>query len=145
MIQYSLRGETCIVKNLNEDPVILLPSKNTPWIMKQPQSVLSSHEALRLILKMDYTFPTTRLATHATHVEVIKQGLNRQMGVLTENIHDEIAVAFEETWGSDTQNWKNVCVFETMLKVISRAANRALVGLPMCMSFQTDAWYIQLL
>lgn len=131
-IQYSSRGLRCIVKNLTEDPVILFPPSEAQWIMDKPQSVLSSHESLRMVLKMDYTFPSVRLATHPTHVDVIKLGLNRQIGTFTESVHDEIAAAFEETWGTNTKTWENVCVFESMLKVISRAANRAIVGLPLC-------------
>lgn len=32
----------------------------------------------------------------------------------------------------DTENWKEVCVFENMMNVIARVSNRVFVGLPLC-------------
>lgn len=122
-----------MVKNLNETVTLLLPPEKAQWIADQPQTVLNSRESLRQVLKMDYTFPDPELAAHPAHVDVIKQGLNRNMLAVTPGIIDEMSLAFDEVWGTDTEEWKDVGVFNTLLQVITRTANRALVGLPLCM------------
>lgn len=40
---------------------------------------------------------------------------------------------FEQTWGHDTSEWKEVVLHESMKDVISRMHNRVFVGLPICM------------
>jgi len=47
---------------------------------------------------------------------------------------EEIAATFDELWGTDTNGWKDVCVFDTIMQVVARASNRAFVGLPLCRS-----------
>lgn len=36
----------------------------------------------------------------------------------------------------DTEDWKDVCVFENMMNIIARASNRVFVGLPLCRNEQ---------
>ena len=43
-----------------------------------------------------------------------------------------MSCAIDDTWGKDTENWKDICVFENMMNVIARASNRVFVGLPLC-------------
>ena len=122
-----------MVKNLNETVTLLLPPDKVQWIADQDQAVLNSRESLRQVLKMDYTFPDPELAAHPAHVDVIKQGLNRNIPTVSPAIIEEMGLAVDEAWGANTEEWRDVCVFETLLQVITRAANRALVGLPLCM------------
>lgn len=45
---------------------------------------------------------------------------------------EEIAAGFDEIWGTDTTSWKELCVHDTLMSMISRAVNRMIVGLPLC-------------
>ena len=45
---------------------------------------------------------------------------------------EEIADSFDETWGVDTQKWRDIGVFDNLMVMIPRAVNRMLVGLPLC-------------
>lgn len=45
---------------------------------------------------------------------------------------EEIASGFDETWGMDTQAWKEIVVFDNLMEIIPRAVNRMMVGLPLC-------------
>jgi cytochrome P450 len=48
------------------------------------------------------------------------------------DVWDEIGCALDDTWGTDTENWKEICLFENMMNVIARVSNRVFVGLPLC-------------
>jgi cytochrome P450 len=58
--------------------------------------------------------------------------MGRRIGDLIMDLWDEISSAIDETWGMDTEEWKEICVFENTMHIIARASNRVFVGLPLC-------------
>lgn len=40
--------------------------------------------------------------------------------------------AFDDRWGTDTENWKEFNVFDSMGYIIARASNRTFLGKPAC-------------
>jgi len=43
-----------------------------------------------------------------------------------------VKVEFDEYWGTDTEDWKDMGGFWTTLKVMVRTSNRIFVGAPLC-------------
>jgi cytochrome P450 len=109
-----------------------LPASSINWIINQPDNVLNADETHKDSLQSDYTFPNPHVVTQPLHHDTIRSDLTRQLGALTTDIMDELAAAFDEIWGSDTTEWKEVCPFETMKVIIGRTSNRIFVGLPLC-------------
>jgi cytochrome P450 len=58
--------------------------------------------------------------------------MGRRIGDLIMDLWDEVGSAIDETWGTDSEEWKEICVFENMMHIIARASNRVFVGLPLC-------------
>lgn len=83
-------------------------------------------------LQTQYTFVHSWIVQNPVHHDVIKAELTRQIGSLTKEIMDEIMVSFDELWGTDIDEWKEVCVFDTVMQIVARSSNRAFVGLPSC-------------
>ena len=83
-------------------------------------------------LQSDYTFADPVVVRQPYHEHIVKTDLTRQLGSLTMDIMDELASGFDETWGFDTQAWKEIGVFENMMRIIARTSNRVMVGLPLC-------------
>jgi cytochrome P450 len=48
------------------------------------------------------------------------------------DIWDELQCTFDETWGLDTEEWKEVCIFDNMMIMIAHASNRMFLGFPLC-------------
>lgn len=48
------------------------------------------------------------------------------------DIMEELGSGFDDYWGFDTENWKEACVYENMMKIVARTSNRVIVGLPLC-------------
>lgn len=65
-----------------------------------------------------------------THHHSINGPLNRNLPRLVPPVVEEIAAAFEETWGTDVDQWREVCLFDTMLAIVARVSNRVLVRRP---------------
>ena len=129
--QYSKKGQSCIIAKLNGDEIIL-PASLITWITNQPDNVLNVDEPHRDQLQTDYTFVHPVVVEQPTHHETIKSDLTRQLGALTTDIMDELAASFDEIWGTNTTEWKEVCPFETMKVIVGRTSNRVFVGLPLC-------------
>jgi cytochrome P450 len=58
--------------------------------------------------------------------------LTSQIANLVPDVIDETALGFEMNWGTDTKEWKEVCVYETLRHIVGQVTNRVFVGLPTC-------------
>lgn len=111
---------------------VVIPSSQGQWLVDQPDAVLSSTIRQNELLQSKYTFPIAKMADRPYHAHVVKTDLTRRLGSLSEEIWTELSVALDEHWGSDTEEWKEVNVFQTMLRVVTRTSNRVFVGERMC-------------
>lgn len=50
-------------------------------------------------------------------------------------IMKELRSIFDQHWGFNTEDWKDIAVFKNMMATIVRTTNRVLVGLPLCKAF----------
>lgn len=48
------------------------------------------------------------------------------------DLQEEVALGFDESWGMDTDAWKEIKVGDSVMFMISRAVNRMILGLPLC-------------
>ena len=129
--QYSTKGLSCILPSISGE-LVLLPVSHTSWIINTPDELLNTKAVHRESLQTDYTLLDSNLAQHPYHEDVIKHDLTRKLGTLTTEIMEELAAGFDETWGFDTENWKEIGVFENMMRIVARTSNRIFVGLPLC-------------
>lgn len=102
------------------------------WLLEHADNVLSVSEFHNDILEGRYGFTDAHLLKDPYHEHVIHRNLARRLGPIVPEIWDELQHAMDETWGVDTENWKDICIFENMMHVIARASNRMFLGLPLC-------------
>lgn len=102
------------------------------WIITQPNSILGAAESQRELLQSDYSWLDPSLAAHPVHWNTIKVSLPKAMETLIPEVWDEVEASVNEYWGHDTDEWRDIGVFDTMMKTVARATNRSFVGLPLC-------------
>lgn len=101
-------------------------------MLDKPDDVSSVGAAHYDQLQGDYAFTSPYILKSLYHEHVVHRNLARNLGALIPGTWDELQHAFDETWGLDIAEWKDVCVFENLMKTITRASNRLFVGLPLC-------------
>ena len=130
-LQYLSQGKPCIVAELNEAHVVL-PNSLSQWLVDQPDRILSASQRQNDMLQTRYTFPIPKMAEVPHHVHVIKTDLTRKLSTLSADIWDELDNGFSVYWGTDTREWKEVNVSESMLRIVGRSSNRVFVGKENC-------------
>lgn len=113
-------------------PEIIIPNNKLRWLIDKPDAISSVGAAHYDILQGDYTFTDPYVLKTLYHEHVVHKNLARRLHKILPGTWDELQHRFDESWGFDTKDWKDICVFENTMQTIARASNRMFVGLPLC-------------
>lgn len=131
--QYGKKNKTYVLAgDISGESEVVLPRSQMPWLLDQPDNVLSTSAFHYDSLEGDYAFTTPQILKDPYHEHVIHKYLPRRIALLLPGIWEEIQVAMDKTWGMDTQTWKEIGIWENMLKIIPSLTNHMMVGLPLC-------------
>ncbi|KAI1614998.1 cytochrome P450 [Exophiala viscosa] len=128
---FAKHDQPCILAGLDGD-TILLPQSAIPWMVAQPENVLSVNGSHKHVLQTRYTFPRPEVMDPTVHFDIVRSELTRQLFTVTPEVCDELAAAVDEIWGTSTKTWGFVKVFDSLTRIIARVNNRVFVGLPLC-------------
>ncbi|KAI1743146.1 cytochrome P450 [Xylaria scruposa] len=120
------------VMGLGAATLIMLPQSDSSFISDQDPKVLNLREVIIDGLHYRYTLSDKYVLTHPLHKKLITTTLTNQVGPLLPELADETIVGFESQWGNDTDNFREISVWDTVGRVIGCATNRVFVGLPCC-------------
>ena len=109
---------------------IVLPASETQFVTEQPDSVLNLRAVIIKGLLYRYTVGDQFVISNAAHQHVITTTLTNQIGNMLPALNDETAFCFEQIWGTDTETFRDVGVWDTLGRVVGGVTNRAFVGLP---------------
>lgn len=112
--------------------MIVLSQSQVPWLLDQPDHILSTSAAHYDSLGGDYAFTTPQILKDPYHENVVHKYLPRRVTPMIPELWEELSLALDETWGMDTEHWKEMCVFENMMIVVPPTTNRMVLGLPLC-------------
>ncbi|KAI9806379.1 MAG: hypothetical protein M1825_006494 [Sarcosagium campestre] len=130
--KYSKRGHAFVVPSFFGPPHVVIPPADIPWFLDLPDNVVSALEAQVSSLQADYTLLDSKLVVNPLHAHVVRRDLTRQLGSMIVDIMDELSASFDLTWGTDTEGWKEICLWDNMIDIIARTSNRVFVGKPLC-------------
>ncbi|KAB5522914.1 cytochrome P450 [Coniochaeta sp. 2T2.1] len=125
------RNEPVIVPLLT-GTYVLLPASDTEFVAAAPDAQLSAHKYMLENFQLETTVVDPDIVRRPIHHQLVNTTLTSQTGNLVPDILDEAAWGFDQCWGIDTEEWKEVPLFETMRRVVCGITNRAFVGLPVC-------------
>ncbi|RYP17962.1 hypothetical protein DL765_004181 [Monosporascus sp. GIB2] len=115
--------------------IIVLPPSRLPVIS------LSDDKILALAAQNDTLQPRwtgggrAHLYQHPVlHFDVVRKHMMRDVSDFAAATDEELRMALRSCWGprSPNEDWRTVDVWDTCSRIISRAANRCFVGLPLC-------------
>ena len=109
---------------------IVLPASETQFVAEQPDSVLNLRAVIIKGLLYRYTVADQFIVSNVAHQHIITTTLTNQIGNLLSALNDQTAFCFEQIWGTDTETFRDVGVWDTLGRVVGGVTNRAFVGLP---------------
>lgn len=115
-----------------QDKLILLPSSQRKWLIDQPESIASMHEQTTQHFQWNFgtVYPTRD--HNKVPIHIIATKLTREIGNLIPALSEELDLALEKRWGGEENEWKEVCVYETLRPIIGQAINRIFIGESHC-------------
>jgi hypothetical protein len=105
--QFSVKGQSFALPGFDRS-MVLVPGSQVKWIVDQPDSVLYAKEMQVVPTDLSLLDPT--MARNPIHEGIIKRDLTQNLGSLIPDVFEELQVGFDEYWGTDTEDWKDVGV-----------------------------------
>ncbi|KAK3381511.1 cytochrome P450 [Podospora didyma] len=128
--KYSKKGRAFVVPSAPSRPQeIVVPRSQTAWLLEYPDRMVSAKESHRDLLYNDYQF--FGVDDHFP-IMTLHKHLARNLVGLIPDVQDEIQGAIDTTFGTDTENWKSMNLWEAWLGIVPRVTNRILVGAETC-------------
>lgn len=106
-------------------------SKYADEIARAPEDVMSFLDTVNHSMQTKYNFGP-KCADDHYHIRVIRNQLTRHLAGLFPYVLDETKQAVTDYVNPKASEWKTLRVYSFSHKVVSRASNRVLVGLPLC-------------
>ncbi|KAK4139536.1 cytochrome P450 [Dichotomopilus funicola] len=125
------RDQAVLMPVVMASNMVLLPRSETQFVTDQPDSVLDMHTQAIDSLQIDYTTTDPSLVHNPVHHKLITTTLTNQIGNLVPDVAEETAWGFDRHWGSSTE-YHEVCVYDTMRRIVGSVTNRVFVGNPKC-------------
>ncbi|KAK4096713.1 cytochrome P450 [Parathielavia hyrcaniae] len=125
------RDQEALMPLIGNTSMVLLPRSQIQFVTDQPDSILNMHTAVIESLQVDYTCTDPYLVHNPVHHKLIATTLTNQIGNLVPDVAEETAWAFEQQWGNPAE-YQEVCVYETLRKIVGCVTNRVFLGKPTC-------------
>lgn len=112
--------------------MVMLPPTGFHHHLSQPDTILDHKSPQNTFLHSKYTISDDRIMAKTFHYEFIRSQLIRRLPLVTQNLHEESSLAFDEIWGKATESWSEISLIKTCMRIVSRTSNRVFVGAPLC-------------
>ncbi|KAL3421729.1 cytochrome P450 [Phlyctema vagabunda] len=124
---YSKKGRTVLIPMFGPHEGIILPASSLQWLCRQPDDVLSTHAAQIDAIQLDNSLGH-KFAHDAWGGIMIKTDLNSVLEPLCNLMNDEVAAVLSDTFGKDSENWKELDLFPACRTLAGRAVLRFTLG-----------------
>ena len=98
----------------------------------QGDHVLNGPEAIIDMDSFDWSTGHRKYLTDPWQGQVLKRDMNAILENLMVALNDELQFCFNNRFGTNTNKWTELDIYETMQIVISQGSSRFTVGLPLC-------------
>ncbi|KAF4997932.1 hypothetical protein FDECE_11945 [Fusarium decemcellulare] len=129
---YIKKGKPVVLPGFGFRKEVILPQSSMKWALNQPDEVLHLPEAFAEIDQVRYSLGHDKIAVDAWQGLIVKTDMNRVLENIVNTMNKELHVVFDEQFGTDTENWKEIDLNPTVQIIVAQAASRFTVGLPLC-------------
>ncbi|EMR61766.1 hypothetical protein MGN70_001408 [Eutypa lata] len=131
---YQFTDQPCILPIIDLGNPIIIPSTEISWYLDEPDSHISTIEHLRDSFQLDWTLTDPRIVEddRPIHFLLISTKLTREINNLLPLLAGKIPSSLKDTWGTDAENFKELCPMRDLPSLIGSVVNLAFVGAPAC-------------
>jgi hypothetical protein len=126
------QGRPVVLPGMGFRKEVFLPPSQMRWVLSQSDDHLSVPDAMVEIDQAHWSLGHNGPVTDAWQGMLIKTELNRVLESVCAALNDELVVAFDEHFGTDTNVWRDIDLRPTIARAIAQANSRFTVGLPLC-------------
>lgn len=121
------KNETVRIPILGPGKMVMLPGDQRKWLIDQPESILSMHQQTDQHFQFDYgtIYPTRD--RQQVHVHLVTTKLTSQIGNLIPTLSEELDFALSKHWDVGGEEWKEVCVYETLRVIIGQPRDQSIL------------------
>jgi hypothetical protein len=110
--------------------IVALPMRNFKWLANLPETTASFYKAHEEQFKMSYTIPAAT-TTDPELTKILVKVLTRRSKGTVADLQEEIQWACQDVpYGG--REWKPLCLYPEVVRILAATSNRMLVGLPLC-------------
>lgn len=99
------------------------------WVLAQPDDQLSLERAIVELDQIQWAFGHDKIIMDDWQGHLVKTELNRALENISAALKDELHRVFDERFGTDTEEWKEVELMPVVGMIVVQAAARFTVGL----------------
>jgi hypothetical protein len=123
-----------IVQTWTKGPQVIVPPSMINWLAHQPSDLMNAKDCTFKNMQFVYTVHHPEITHNDMLDQLIKKDLTCTIGSVNAEIVEELELTFNKLFGNDTEQWKEVYVWDCMIKMVARTANRIFVGPDLCKS-----------
>ncbi|KAI0183415.1 ent-kaurene oxidase [Xylaria flabelliformis] len=120
-----------LLPTMDRGPMVLLPPKHAKEVYGLPETRLDVWDTINDSIQTRYTIQDQHIMSEALHRDVIRNQITRNLGILTDQLVEELDRGLKYWWGTETQ-WKRVTAFDSCLNIVAGAANSVFLGPSLC-------------
>jgi hypothetical protein len=123
--------------------VVVLPPSQVRELVRKPDDEVDLHIIHWEQLANRYT-SRPEVFLNPIHLSVVRRQITRKLPTFSDDLFREMAAAFTSEWVNEDDSSKEVAVYRSCIKIVSRAANRVLSGVELCRYLCTEHWLFDL-
>ncbi|KAI1429029.1 cytochrome P450 [Xylaria sp. FL1777] len=141
---YSKKGKTVLVPALAFNDNIILPPSAMRWLQRQPERLLNAGVQQTETIQPFYGFGHNKFIDDPWGGMLVKTDLNAVLENVCAAMNDELGLAIDSHFGTDTTAWKEINLMPTIRMIVAQAATRfTLGGSPIGRKLCTNKEYLQ--
>ena len=111
--------------------MVVLPPSQVRELVRKPDDEVDLHIIHWEQLANRYTF-RPEVWLNPIHLSIVRRQLTRKLPTFSDDLYREMVASFASNWGAERISSNKVAVYQSCIKIVSRAANRVLSGVELC-------------
>jgi hypothetical protein len=102
------------------------------WLTAQSDTVLSIYDAFVEIDQAGYNLSHEKFISDPWQSLLVKRDMNRVLENLATALEDELKFTLDTRFDTDTEQWTELTLLQTVKLIVAQGSSRFTVGLPLC-------------